>query len=58
MIGAALYVLLRKTAMPDFISILLSIVVIFAIRCLSAYFKWNLPKAKPVGEIENNEGED
>ncbi|MGI6012739.1 MAG: trimeric intracellular cation channel family protein [Oscillospiraceae bacterium] len=42
--GAICYLILHRYS-NEYFAILLSIALIFGIRCLSAKFKWNLPKA-------------
>lgn len=44
MAGAVCYLILHRFC-NEYIAILVSIALIFVIRCLSAKYKWNLPKA-------------
>ena len=44
--GAISYILLLRTPLPEMASMLIGFGLVFIIRCLAAYFRWDLPKAE------------
>lgn len=44
--GAAAYILLQRTPLPELASMLTGFGIVFIIRCLAAHFRWNLPKVE------------
>lgn len=50
-IGALCYLTLEFFSVNRYVSVIISIAAIFIVRCLSAHFKWNLPKSSGTTEI-------